>query len=177
MHREGWANAASLDEQRPATFARDVGSRQVRWLPAASYRRWRDVGVRGFTAAGEQDPRFRGRWAGRNAVFCDLMVRTGLRLGEQATLALSEVPLDSRGREELATPQIVASDAGDPSAGGLREVNVRLRAENRQLREHEGLACAQIQRLSIECQQLREQLEKATNVARIRPANSPRQPL
>lgn len=98
VRREGWANASSLDEQRPATFARNVGSGPVRWLPAASYRRWRDVGVRGFTAQGEPDPRFRGRWAARNAVFCDLMVRTGLRLGEQAALVTSELPLDSRGR-------------------------------------------------------------------------------
>lgn len=97
VRRAGWANAASLDEQRPATFARDVGSGPVRWLPAASYRRWRDVGVRGFTADGELDPRFRGRWAARNAVFCDLMVRTGLRLGEQGALVLSELPLQSRG--------------------------------------------------------------------------------
>ena len=82
--------------------------------------------------------------------------------------------------EELATPRLVAAattDAGDPVAGSLGDVNVRLRAENRQLREQQALACAQIQRLSIECQQLREQLEKATDVARIRPATSPRQPL
>ncbi|MCW2750821.1 MAG: integrase, partial [Aeromicrobium sp.] len=46
---------------------------------------------------GELDPRIRGRWAARNAVFCDLMVRTGLRLGGQGALVLSELPLQSRG--------------------------------------------------------------------------------
>lgn len=82
--------------------------------------------------------------------------------------------------EELATPQIVAASTADiagPFVGNLSDVNIRLRAENHQLREQQGLACAQIQRLSIECQQLREQLEKATDVARIGPANPPRQSL
>jgi hypothetical protein len=82
--------------------------------------------------------------------------------------------------EELAKPPIAATtttDAGELFAGKLGDVNVRLRAENRQLREQQGLACAQIQRLSIECQQLREQLEKTTDIARIRPMNSSRQSL
>ncbi|GAA2788233.1 hypothetical protein GCM10010470_23490 [Saccharopolyspora taberi] len=35
---------------------------------------------------------FRGRWAGRNAAFCDLMVRTGMRLTEQASLTIFELP-------------------------------------------------------------------------------------
>jgi site-specific recombinase XerD len=55
------------------------------------------VGVRGFTVEGLPDPQFRGRWAARNAVFCDLMVRTGLRLAEQAALTVQEVPLTREG--------------------------------------------------------------------------------
>jgi hypothetical protein len=38
------------------------------------------------------DPRFRGRRAARNAVFVDLMVRTGLRLAGQSSLSVFEVP-------------------------------------------------------------------------------------
>src|SRR5262249_58264246 len=40
------------------------------------------------------DPGFGGRGAARNAAFCDLMVRTGLRLAEQTALTIFEVPLD-----------------------------------------------------------------------------------
>lgn len=90
----GWANRSTLDEQRPATYSHDAVRERVEWLPPPEYRRWRDVGVRGFTAAGLPDERFRGRWAARNAAFCDLMVRTGLRLSEQAALSVFEVPLD-----------------------------------------------------------------------------------
>ncbi|MET8759903.1 tyrosine-type recombinase/integrase [Lentzea sp. NPDC004782] len=90
----GWANQATLDEQRPATYSHDAVRERVEWLPPVEYRQWREVGVRGFTAAGLPDERFRGRWAARNAAFCDLMVRTGLRLSEQAALTVFEVPLD-----------------------------------------------------------------------------------
>ena len=90
----GWAHRGTLDEQRPATYSHDAVRERVEWLPPAEYRRWRDVGVRGFTADGLPNERFRGRWSGRNATFCDLMVRTGLRLAEQAALTIFEVPLD-----------------------------------------------------------------------------------
>jgi len=80
--------------ETPATYSHGAGRGRIEWLPPASYRRWRDVGVRGYTADGLRDPRFRGRWAARNATFCDLMVRTGLRLSEQAALSVFEVPLD-----------------------------------------------------------------------------------
>lgn len=48
----------------------------------------------GFAADGLPDEGFRGRWAGRNATFCNLTVRTGLRLSEQAALTKFDVPLD-----------------------------------------------------------------------------------
>lgn len=80
--------------EAPATYSHGASREKIEWLPPASYRRWRDIGVRGYTLGGLPDPRFRGRWAARNATFCDLMVRTGLRLSEQAALSLFEVPLD-----------------------------------------------------------------------------------
>jgi len=82
----------TADEQRPATYARDTGRASVEWLPPVEYRMWRDVGVRGFDAAGLPGPGFRGQWAARNATFCDVMVRTGLRLAEQCALTVFEVP-------------------------------------------------------------------------------------
>jgi len=80
--------------ETPATYSHGAGRERIEWLPAASYRRWRDVGVRGYRPDGLPASRFRGRWAARNATFCDLMVRTGMRLSEQAALSLFEVPLD-----------------------------------------------------------------------------------
>lgn len=89
-----WSAAGDGGGERPATYTHGAGSERVEWLPAKSYRRWRDVGLRGYTPAGLPDPRFRGRWAARNATFADLMVRTGMRLSEQAGLSVAEVPRD-----------------------------------------------------------------------------------
>jgi len=82
-------------EMVPATYAHDEGGERIEWLPPASYRRWRDVGVRGYGADGLPSGRFRGRWAARNATFTDLMVRTGMRLSEQASLTVLEVPVQA----------------------------------------------------------------------------------
>jgi site-specific recombinase XerD len=80
--------------ETPATYSHGARAGRICWFPAASYRQWREIGVRGYGRDGLPDPRFRGRWAARNAVFCDLMVRTGLRLAEQSWLTVFEVPLD-----------------------------------------------------------------------------------
>ena len=97
----------------PATYSHDRQSEHVRWLPPQSYRRWRDVGMRGYTADGMPDPRFRGRWGARNATFCDLMVRTGLRLSEQAALTVFEVPLERGlgGYQRFWLPTAIAKGA------------------------------------------------------------------
>jgi len=76
----------------PAEAPKDGHREDLAWLPPASYRRWRDVGVRGYLPTGLLDQSFGGRNAARNATFCDLMVRTGLRLTEQASLTMFDVP-------------------------------------------------------------------------------------
>ena len=50
--------------------------------------------MKGMNADGLPRPAFRGRWATRNAVFCDLMVRTGLRLAEQSALTVFDLPTE-----------------------------------------------------------------------------------
>ncbi len=98
--------------EAPATYSHGAGRDRIEWLPQQSYRRWRDVGVRGYTSAGFPDPRFRGRWAARNAAFCDLMVRTGLRLAEQSALSVFEVPTDrGAGYRRFWLPEILAKGA------------------------------------------------------------------
>ncbi|MFI6779281.1 hypothetical protein [Nocardia sp. NPDC050412] len=46
----------------------------------------RDLGTTSTPPVPDADNTFRGRWAARNATFCDLIARTGLRLSEQAAL-------------------------------------------------------------------------------------------
>ena len=55
----GWASRRNLDGQRPATYAHDAVRERVDWMPQASYRLWRDVGVRGFEPTGLPGQRFR----------------------------------------------------------------------------------------------------------------------
>jgi len=73
--RQGHSGTGELTA---AAQARDARRDLVEWLAPAQYRSWRDTGLRGYDADGLADRRFRGRWATRNALFADLMVRTGL---------------------------------------------------------------------------------------------------
>jgi len=82
----------TVDPTQPSTYVPGARRSNIHWLPSASYRVWRDVGLRGYQSSGLPNPRFRGRWADRNALFADAMVRTGLRLSEQASLATCELP-------------------------------------------------------------------------------------
>jgi site-specific recombinase XerD len=70
----------------------NVRSRKVKWLTPRAYRRWRDVGMGGYTAAGLLDEGWRGRNDGRNISMCDLMWNSGLRLREAGTLLTDEMP-------------------------------------------------------------------------------------
>jgi hypothetical protein len=80
------------DHETPAEHPHDARRHKITWLPPANYRRWRDVGVRGYRPDGLADPSFRGRHASRNQAFCDLLLRTGLRLAEQTSLTRFELP-------------------------------------------------------------------------------------
>ena len=106
-----WRGRAS-EALTPAEAPKDGHRGDLNWLPPASYRRWRDVGVRGYLPTGLADRSFRGRNAARNATFCDLMVRTGLRLAEQSALTLFEVPDLSTDRAYAPTrlPSVIAKN-------------------------------------------------------------------
>jgi site-specific recombinase XerD len=92
-HRPGARGVGGVAEGWTPAEATHQGSRRdVAWLPPRVYQRWRDVGVRGFGPDGLPDPGFRGRYAGRNAAFTDLLIRTGLRLSEATSLSLFELP-------------------------------------------------------------------------------------
>ena len=97
-HRLASAPPAGLRAYRrgqevAATYSHDARRDRIQWLTPSTYRTWRDVGLRGYSLSGLSDPGFRGRWAARNAAFADLMVRTGMRLSEQASIMVAELPL------------------------------------------------------------------------------------
>ena len=71
---------------------KDVRASNVKWLTPRTYRLWRDIGLRGYTAAGLPQPGWRGRNDGRNAAFTDLLFDSGLRLREAGCLLTPEVP-------------------------------------------------------------------------------------
>jgi site-specific recombinase XerD len=89
----GWGGRRA-EGTTPATAPHNARRDRLEWLPPQDYRRWRDIGLRGYGADGLPREGFRGRWAARNAAFADLMVRTGLRLSEQASLSVFDLPRD-----------------------------------------------------------------------------------
>jgi site-specific recombinase XerD len=68
------------------------GPAPVRFIPFEDYLLWRDVGLRGRLPDGRPDPSWRGRHDERNALFADLLVYSGMRLGEAASLLVVELP-------------------------------------------------------------------------------------
>lgn len=123
----------------PIETPKDSRTEDLAWLPPDSYRLWRDVGVRGYRPDGLPDRSFRGRHAARNALFCDLMVRTGMRLSEQASLTLFDVPDFDVHRRYVATwlPSAIAKNASGRRlyvpAAVLRELWDYIRVERQEL--------------------------------------------
>lgn len=70
----------------------------IRFVAFADYLLWRDVGLRGQLPDGRVDPSWRGRHGERNAMFADLLIHTGMRLGEAASLLVTELPPRSSGK-------------------------------------------------------------------------------
>ncbi|MFE1830172.1 tyrosine-type recombinase/integrase [Streptomyces yangpuensis] len=87
----------------PAESSHTGPRNEVVWLPPEIYRAWRDVGLRGYTPQGLPDPSFRGRLATRNATYSDLMISTGLRLCEQTSLSVFELPHQVPGQANVRT--------------------------------------------------------------------------
>jgi integrase len=70
----------------------DPGPPPVRFVPFEDYLLWRDVGLRGRLPDGLADPSWRGRHDERNVLFADLLIYTGMRLGEASCLLVPELP-------------------------------------------------------------------------------------
>lgn len=70
----------------------------VKWLDAAAWNRWRDLGLRGRDVSGRRDRSWRGRNEQRDAAFVDGLYGTALRLSEWASVVLPELPQLRAGR-------------------------------------------------------------------------------
>ncbi|RSM42658.1 hypothetical protein DMA12_20770 [Amycolatopsis balhimycina DSM 5908] len=74
-----WHHSAAEDGFTVVRCRHGASRERVEWLPASSYRRRRDVGVRGYGPDGLPGPGFRGRWPARNVTFCDPIGRQAIR--------------------------------------------------------------------------------------------------
>ncbi|MFJ7946276.1 tyrosine-type recombinase/integrase [Streptomyces sp. NPDC096354] len=100
----------------------------VKFLSVDRYAAFRDIGLRGQLRTGTTDSSFRGRNAERNAVMAELLVTTGLRIEEAASLCWPELPdLDSQ-RDVKSAP----FDLAPPTA--KRDKGRRILLPNRVLR-------------------------------------------
>ncbi|MFI1852905.1 tyrosine-type recombinase/integrase [Streptomyces sp. NPDC020480] len=89
--------------QTPAEASHRGPRRDVVWMTPGMYRSWRDVGVRGYTVEGLPNPSFRGRLATRNVTYTNMMIRTGMRLCEQTSLSIFELPQQVPGQHNTRT--------------------------------------------------------------------------
>jgi site-specific recombinase XerD len=78
--------------EAPQARAKNPRSSNVHWLTPRMFRLWVNVGLRGHTVAGLPDAAWAGRLEDRNTAFADLLLSSGLRLGEGASLLTIELP-------------------------------------------------------------------------------------
>jgi len=94
------------------------------------------------------------------------------RLGLTNPTFWRHFPDTARGVAGLARSPAPAAQSAVTVSGGLTDLkdrNAELRRANRRLTEHLELAVANIQRLTLDNHQLRQELEAATKVVRIAP--------
>ncbi|WP_237088142.1 site-specific integrase [Nocardia seriolae] len=82
------AAAKEVLEGTPAAVRRA----DVKWLTPEAFRLWRNIGLRGFTAAGLPAPSWAGRTEDRDVAFIEGLFGSGLRLGEWSSQLTIELP-------------------------------------------------------------------------------------
>ncbi|MDJ1637438.1 tyrosine-type recombinase/integrase [Rhizobium rhizogenes] len=94
-YRQSWrrTNSGAVMTVAANTAAeRGARTRDVRFLSLDRYLLFREIGLRGRLPDGNEDPAWQGRNSERNALFAELLVTTGLRLQEAASLLWIELP-------------------------------------------------------------------------------------
>lgn len=84
-----------------AEYVEDPEDEPARFVSFEDYLLWRDVGLRGELPEGGRDRSWRGRNGERNAMFADVVVHTGMRLGEASSLLVPEIPPLVMGRRVI----------------------------------------------------------------------------
>ena len=93
----------------------------MQFVDIGRYLAFRDIGLRGRLPDGSEDPAWRGRNGERNAVFAELLVTTGMRLGEAGSLIIDELP-----RLTSDSPRILLFDLPGAITKGERPRRIRL---------------------------------------------------
>ncbi len=108
--------------------AREPGARRgdIRFVSLDHFLAFRDVGLRGHRLDGHEDLAWKGRHGERNALFAELLVTTGLRLEEAASLLAIELPaVDRSPSAQKSVPfRLPASIA---KGGRAREIRMPIR--------------------------------------------------
>ena len=93
----------------------------IQFVDLGRYLVFRDIGLKGRLPDGSEDPAWRGRNGERNAVFAELLVTTGMRLGEAGSLIIDELP-----RLTSDSPRILPFDLPGVITKGERPRRIRL---------------------------------------------------
>jgi site-specific recombinase XerD len=94
-YRQSWRrtnSGAVMTVAANAATERGARTRDVRFLSLDRYLLFREIGLRGRLPDGSEDPTWQGRNSERNALFAEVLVTTGLRLQEAASLLWIEFP-------------------------------------------------------------------------------------
>lgn len=94
-YRQSWRRTNSgsvMTVTANAATERGARSHDVQFLSLNRYLLFREIGLRGRLPDGSEDPTWQGRNSERNALFAELLVTTGLRLQEAASLLWVELP-------------------------------------------------------------------------------------
>lgn len=120
--------------------AKDVRSSNVKWLTPRTFRLWRDVGLRGYTADGRRDRSWRGRHDDRNAAYADLLFSSGLRRTEAGSLLTIELPSLAGSAQRYFDSRLAAATAKNRrgrtfyvSSAALRDIEAYRTTTRRQV--------------------------------------------
>ncbi len=97
------------------------------------------------------------------------VIAVAQRLGLANTTFRRNYPEITTELQQQRQQKTVSDQAAVDRFTQVRDDNVKLRSRNRELIDHLNLAIANIQRLTVENDELRRQLEAAANVTTIRP--------
>jgi site-specific recombinase XerD len=128
-YRQVWTRAIDGSVMgAAANMAREPAARRgdMSFVSLDRYLVFRDVGLRGQLPDGQDDPAWCGRNGERNALFAELLVTTGLRLQEGASLLAVELPRADRRHDQRSIAFRLAAATAKGSKGRYIRLPLRL---------------------------------------------------